>query len=142
MSDPIVIKFLLIALFVVMAVILFLPRRGARPLAIKRLTLALMLAAAIFAVAFPELTTRFANILGVGRGVDLIVYGLVVVFIYHSIASKRRFAEIDQRATELARQLAILQSERAEDAGQRLVVEAPHPDNPENPNGPGEDTSA
>lgn len=123
MSDPIVIKVLLISLFALMGIALFFPRTGARPLAIKRLTLALMLVAGVFAVAFPEWTTRIANLLGVGRGVDLIVYGLVVVFIYHSIASKRRFAQIDERATDLARRLAIAEAEPAADVGARLIAD-------------------
>lgn len=124
MSDPIVIKTILISAFVVMAVLLFLPRSGDRPLALRRLTVGVLLLLAILAVAFPELTTSVANALGVGRGVDLLVYGLVVMFIYHSIHSKSRFAKVDQRATELARKLAILEAEPAGPAGARLVQAA------------------
>lgn len=124
MSDSIVIKIILITSFLVMGVILFIPRKGDRPLALRRITLAVLLLAAIVGVAFPDLTTQVANVLGVGRGVDLLVYGLVVVFIYHSISSKSRFAQSDQRVTELARRLAIAEAENARMAGERQVAEA------------------
>ncbi len=64
----------------------------------------------------PELTTRIAHVVGVGRGVDLIVYGsiigiLVMVFQLH-VAHER----LERQLTELVR----LQAMREEDGHQAV----------------------
>lgn len=121
MGDQIVIKVLLVVALVMLMGILLVPRKGARPLAIRRLTYLLLLVAAIAAVIFPSWLTWLAALVGVGRGTDLLLYGLVVVFISHAMASKSRNAESDQRFTALARRIAIDDAEPAAEAGQRLA---------------------
>lgn len=108
--DQILIKILLIVSFVVLAAILVIPRRGARPLAIRRLTLLLALVAAVVSVIFPQWLSEVARIVGVGRGTDLLLYGLAVVFAGHAIASRIRHAATEQRVVELARELALMQA--------------------------------
>ncbi len=121
MGDQVVIKVLLVVALVMLMGILLVPRKGARPLAIRRLTYLLLLVAAIAAVIFPSWLTWLAALVGVGRGTDLLLYGLVVVFISHAMASKSRNAESDQRFTALARRIAIDDAEPAAEAGQRLA---------------------
>ena len=121
MGDQVVIKVLLVVALVMSMGILLVPRKGARPLAIRRLTYLLLLVAAIAAVIFPSWLTWLAALVGVGRGTDLLLYGLVVVFISHAMASKSRNAESDQRFTALARRIAIDDAEPAAEAGQRLA---------------------
>ena len=121
MGDQIVIKVVLVIALIVLMGILLVPRKGARPLAIRRLTYLLLLIAAIAAVVFPGSLTWLASLVGVGRGTDLLLYGLVVVFISHSMASKSENAASDQRFTALARRIAIDDAESAAEAGQRLA---------------------
>lgn len=120
MVSQLVIKILLSVVLLAMLVVLLGRRSGARHLAIRRLTYLVLLVAAIFSVIFPSWLTWLAGIVGVGRGTDLLLYGLVVVFISHSMASKSRHAVSDRRVTELARCIAIDKAEPAEEAGRRL----------------------
>ncbi|MET0781324.1 MAG: DUF2304 domain-containing protein, partial [Microbacterium sp.] len=90
MDSQFAIKIILIVVFVVFAVALVLPGQGARRLAIRRVLLLLTAMAGIVAIAFPQLVNSLANLLGVGRGTDLILYVLVVVFIGTSISNSLR----------------------------------------------------
>lgn len=122
-ENQIVIKILLVIALLGLMAILLVPRKGARPLAIRRLTYLLLLFAAIAAVVFPSWLTWLAELVGVGRGTDLLLYGLVLVFISHSMASKSQHAASDQRFTALARGIAIKNAEGAVEAGRRLSGE-------------------
>lgn len=124
MGTQLVIKVLLIAIFVGLVAVLVVQRPGARPLAIRRLTYLALLIAAITAVIFPNWLTWIAELVGVGRGTDLLLYGTVVVFISHSLASKSQHVGADQRTTLLAREIAIMQAEPADVAGRRLSTNA------------------
>ena len=44
---------------------------------------------------------------GIGRGADLILYGLVVAFFGFVVTTFRRFREMETRYTRLARRLAL-----------------------------------
>lgn len=124
MGDQFIAKAILVVVLVGLMAVLVVPRRGARPLAIRRLTYVALLAAAVAAVVYPAWLTWVAETVGVGRGADLLLYGLILVFISHSIASKSRHAADDRRFTELARAVAIERAEPAEQAGERLVNSA------------------
>jgi len=108
MDGQFIVKTLLIASFVFLAFILLFPRKGARPLAIRRLTLLLVFALAVMAVIRPDWVSSVAAIVGVGRGADLLLYTLVVVFAGQTIASSIRYSRIEQDVTEVARHLALL----------------------------------
>jgi len=90
MDNQLIIKIILIVLFVVFGIALILPAVGARRLAIRRILLLLATLAAVVAIAFPELVNGLANLVGVGRGTDLVLYVLVVVFIGNSISNSIR----------------------------------------------------
>lgn len=120
MGSKIVIQVVLIVALLALMVALFNQRPGARPLAIRRITYGVLLLAAIAAVMFPGWLTWLAQLVGVGRGTDLLLYGLVLVFISHSMASKTKHATEDQRFTLLARSMAITNAEPAAQAGKRL----------------------
>lgn len=124
MPEQIVIQVLLILGILGLMTILLWQRPGARPLAIRRITYLVLLIAAIAAVIFPGWLSWLAQLVGVGRGADLLLYGLVLVFISHSISSKARHAATDRRLTALARAIAIQNAEPAEAAGRRLGGEA------------------
>lgn len=104
------IKIILIVVFAAFAVFLMFPGSGVRHAAIRRLTMVGLLAVTILAVIFPSAVNDVAHVLGVGRGTDLLLYGLIVVFIGNSILMQRRHRNTERQITQLARQLAILQA--------------------------------
>ncbi len=84
----------------------------------------LLLLAGIVLVVFPDWLTAIANLLGIGRGTDLLLYALAVVFVGHLIASKQNQVERNRKFTELAREIAISEATPAGgEAGSRLVAE-------------------
>jgi hypothetical protein len=107
-ENQLIIKILLIIGFAIFAAILLLPGNGARHLAVRRLTLLFVFSCAVAAVAFPALVNSLANFVGVGRGTDLILYALVVVYVGNSIAASRRHRQMERDVTALARALALL----------------------------------
>jgi len=106
-DNQFLIKIILIAVFAVFGIILLLPGRGARKLAVRRLTLLLVFAAAILAVIFPETINALANLIGVGRGTDLLLYALAIVFIGNSFSAAARHRQLERELTQLARVLAL-----------------------------------
>jgi hypothetical protein len=104
------IKVILIVAFVAFGIFLMLPGRGARHIAIRRLVMLAILALTIVAVIFPSTINSVAHFLGVGRGTDLLLYGLIVVFIGNSILMQRRHRVTERQITDLARALAISQA--------------------------------
>jgi hypothetical protein len=80
---------------------------GARHQAIRRLLLLAFVGAAVLSIVFPQLLSRAATLFGIGRGTDLVLYGLVVAFLGVLATTARRFRELEMRLTRLARRLAI-----------------------------------
>ncbi|HEU5222609.1 MAG TPA: DUF2304 domain-containing protein [Candidatus Lumbricidophila sp.] len=107
MDAQIVIKVLLIAVFAAFALILLMPGRGARRLAVRRIALLVLFAAAIAAIAFPQLVNDVARVVGIGRGTDLILYGLVIVFVGNALSASVRFRHQEREITRLARSIAL-----------------------------------
>lgn len=89
---------------------------GARLEAVRRVLLLLFVAGAGSSVFFPQAWTAVANFVGIGRGADLLVYLLVLVFIGFVATTYRRFRQFEHDITVLARQLAL---QSAHDPGPR-----------------------
>lgn len=62
---------------------------------------------AIIVIIFPDETTRLANRLGIGRGVDLIVYASIVTLFYLVFRLYVLAEDIRHEITELVRKLAL-----------------------------------
>lgn len=112
-DSQILIKTLLVGVFLLFAFIVVVPGKGSRHLAVRRLLLLAVFALGILTVIFPEITSELAEFVGVGRGTDLVLYALVVVFVGNSLFTAGRFRHHERDITRLARALAI--------------AEAPHP---------------
>jgi hypothetical protein len=80
--------------------------------ALRRLMMALFIAAAATSVFFPESWTWVANRVGVGRGTDLLLYLLVLVFIGFVATTYRRFRYLEDKITQLSREFALDNAER------------------------------
>ena len=83
------------------------PIRSARHLALRRLGVLAVIVFAAFAVFFPGLLNRAAWILGVERGVNLLLYVITVAFFMQIASSYRRDVASERRLTRLARALAL-----------------------------------
>lgn len=75
------------------------------------MTVFLLLAAGGVAVIVPDTTQRVAELVGVGRGTDLVTYLAVVVVMFVLLHYYTKFVELQRQVTELTRELAILRVE-------------------------------
>ena len=96
---------------------LFQLRRGAA--AFKQWLLrTAVLAAALAAIARPELTNRFAHAIGIGRGADVVLYLFVLAFLFTSFAFYSRSVKLERQVTALVGKLAQLEAQRGAEAAQ------------------------
>jgi len=111
------IQILLIAAIIVLA--LFTMRRtGADShLAIRRLLMGLFVVAAVLSVLFPQWLSWLAGLVGVGRGTDLVLYALIVIFLAFVYTQYRRNIVLQRQLTLLSRKIALM--EASDDADRR-----------------------
>ena len=64
------------------------------------------LVSAVFVIR-PDLTTKIARLLGVGRGTDFVVYISIMVFWYFIVQLFARIRRLEQMMTEILRKDAI-----------------------------------
>lgn len=77
---------------------------------------ALVFAGGAFFIAMPDAATRLAHAVGIGRGVDFILYPAVIWLVRESLLGRRRRLEDQAKLTEVVRAIAVL---RAETIGER-----------------------
>jgi hypothetical protein len=70
-----------------------------------------VLAVAGIAVVFPDITAEAAVLVGVGRGVDLVIYLVEVGTLFVLLHYYTKFVELERRLTEVVREVAILRAE-------------------------------
>ena len=75
------------------------------------MTVFLLIGAAAVAIIFPDVTQDAANLVGVGRGTDLVLYMSVVVVMFVLLHYYTKFVELQRQLTEVTRELAILRGE-------------------------------
>lgn len=68
-------------------------------------------------IVYPEIARRLARFVGIGRGVDFVLYPLVIWLVRESLLSRRRRHEEQERVTELVRALATSGARDVSDAG-------------------------
>lgn len=64
-----------------------------------------------FVVIFPETTSLVANWLGVGRGVDLVIYISVLILFYLVFRVLVRLDKIESDVTKIVREIALNKKE-------------------------------
>lgn len=94
-------------------VLLLFTRRehGVRMQVGKRLAFVAFIGVNLYGVLRPDDLTRLANHLGVGRGADLLLYGLAMSAILLVVNTGLRFRAVDRRFTELVRAFALHEAE-------------------------------
>jgi small membrane protein len=96
-----------IVVVIILLALLVFRGQGDRHLAMRRIFLLLFIVAAASSVFFPQIWTFAANLLGIGRGTDLIVYLLVLFFLGFVATTYRRFRQMEINMTEIARKVAL-----------------------------------
>ncbi|HEX7350283.1 DUF2304 domain-containing protein [Brachybacterium sp.] len=106
-----IIQLLLVAGIVAIVAWLFITR-GAKQLAVRRLLVIAFAVFAVFTVLFPGSLSRIANLVGVGRGADLLLYMTVLVLLGFLALQEARTKAAEKRTTYLARRLALDEAEQ------------------------------
>ena len=88
---------------------------GQRTQALRRIGLLVLAGFAIWSILDPGIWNRIATRVGIGRGADLILYGLVLAFFGFVVTTFRRFRQMELRYTRLARQIALDEAPRVSD---------------------------
>ena len=78
-------------------------RKNRRMLALQ----GLVFATGAVLIVYPEIARRLAHAVGIGRGVDFVMYPLVIWLVRESLLTRRRRREEEARFTELVRAVAI-----------------------------------
>lgn len=101
------IKVLLVVSFVGLFVWAFRNRAAVGLRAGLRVFAVVLTSLAIASVLVPDLLQAMADFVGVTRGTDLLLYGLVVVFGTTAVGTYFRFRELERRLAEVVRADAI-----------------------------------
>jgi hypothetical protein len=107
----VLVKLILIAAVLGLFVAFLRSKPGVRIQAGKRVAVVLFAAVNIYAIIRPGDVSAVANMIGVGRGADLVLYALVIAFLMGMLNFYVRFKGVDQRFTALARAMALREAE-------------------------------
>jgi hypothetical protein len=108
----VIIKLLLLAAFVALALVAARTTPSPGFLAVRRIFIMGALVTSAWAVVFPDTVTAAARLVGVGRGTDLVLYVFIVVAIVGWLGSYRRLLDLERRLTQLVRSQAIAEASR------------------------------
>ena len=111
---------LLLIVGVILVVIPLFRSRGAQAQAIRRVGLLAFAAFAVVSILLPAVWNHLAALLGVGRGADLVLYGLVVAFLSSTATRYLRFRDVEAKLTLLARRIALDEAAPPADQGGAL----------------------
>ncbi|MGH3966864.1 MAG: DUF2304 domain-containing protein [Mycobacterium sp.] len=101
------IQVLLIASIVALLIYLLRSRRSAQSRAWVKVGYVVFVFAGVYAVLQPNDTTVLAHWLGVDRGTDLMLYGLIIAFVFTTLSAYLRFKDLELRYARLARAIAL-----------------------------------
>lgn len=119
-SRTFIIQLLLVLGVVVIIGWLFM-KRGAKQLAVRRLLIIAFAVFAVLTILFPGVLTRVANLVGVGRGADLLLYATVLVLLGFLALQEARTKAAEKRTTYLARRLALDEAEQPAQYRERVL---------------------
>lgn len=102
-----IIQIVLVPALIVAVILSLRSRASLRGQARRKILAVLTVVLGVLAVIFPNLLQKLADIVGVTRGTDLLLYGLALVIIYLVGGTSVRFREQEARLTRLARQVAL-----------------------------------
>lgn len=86
---------------------------GQKAQALRRIGLLVFAGFAVWSISNPNLLNQIARFFGIGRGADLVFYGLVIAFLGFVVTTFKRFRTMETRYTRLARRIALDEVEPA-----------------------------
>lgn len=69
--------------------------------------------AGVIAVFFPDLSTQAARLMGIGRGVDVILYASIAAIFYMIFRLYIKIEDTQRQITEVARKIALKDSPKS-----------------------------
>lgn len=99
-----------LAIVLAMSVYFLRTRGRARTKAYKKLALLGFVLVSIVTILFPDVLSEVARLLGIGRGADLLLYGLALTVLFQMLNNYLKDREASHTITQLARRLAILEA--------------------------------
>lgn len=106
----IIVQFLLIGAFFFLFYVAIRSRTAHGVSASKKLLFVAFMGVVVVAVLSPGLVTEVANLVGVGRGTDLVLYLLAVTFGFYVVNDYLRTQDGRQQLHRLARRIAVLEA--------------------------------
>lgn len=103
-----------IALLVSLVILLFLYLRYFKSKLVNRLFFLVFFGLGIVFVINPDISQKVATFFGVGRGVDFVIYFLLVVFLFLFINIFYRLRNMDKTITDFIRSKAIEEAKKNE----------------------------
>ncbi len=101
------IKIPLVVAAVVIFIMVFRHRQRVELRAGSRILVLILAVIAVASIIDPDIPQAMANLLGVARGTDLLLYLLIVVFVLTSLGLYFRLRDTDQHLRRLVRSIAI-----------------------------------
>lgn len=95
-----------ILLTILILLLIFLVNRS-RAILFERILIFLITLGGGYFVIFPESASTIANMLGIGRGADLIFYLFIIFSLFWFASTSAKFQVIDRKLTEIIRANAI-----------------------------------
>lgn len=111
-----IVQIVLVLAVILGALVLMRGGANARHLAIRRILLLTFALVAALSVFLPELLTGVANLFGIGRGTDLVLYGFIVCFMVFMASTAQRHRHTEDSLTRLARRVALDETPRVWEA--------------------------
>lgn len=111
-----IIKVILISGIVLIGLLALRERVSGSSLALRRLGGIGIIVVGTVLILWPDITSRVAEVVGVGRGTDLLFYGCVLLFMFTAISQSQRLHRMEQRIAFLTREIALQESQREGDA--------------------------
>lgn len=107
MTEYFLIRALLIIGLALVTWLLVRPVQSQSHLAVQRLLILVIVIFAIITLLYPPLLNQIARVVGVERGINLLVYALIICVLAQMSASYRNSMALEKRITLLARQIAL-----------------------------------
>jgi len=74
---------------------------------LDRLVYVLCAIVGLIFVIDPPFSTQIANLLGIGRGADLLFYLFIIASLFYAVETRSRLRRMEQQITKLVRQVAM-----------------------------------
>lgn len=122
--------FQIILVLALLGIAVYLLRSSPSPrhLAIRRLVMLLGIIAGVVLIIWPNLLTSVAQLVGIGRGADLLFYLAIIVGLLYVVNEYKRSVQLTRTHTRLARELALTEArltDRIHELEARIIEGSP-----------------